>query len=176
MLSIPEALWAEMLDRFAESPCGVERVAYLDGIRWTDASGRTHGAVTTVVLPDALLTPGNYRVPAEAMARAGRHMIDLGLTRLAQVHTHGNGWTDHSLVDDRMAYTRREGGLSIVLPFHARRRPVPAEGGVHVREESGWRRVGRGEADGLLRLVPSTMDFRASAARKRRMWWFPWNR
>jgi hypothetical protein len=174
VLSIPEALWSDMLDRFEQSPRDVERVAYLDGIQWIDSSGTRHGVVTTVVIPNAILTAGNYRVPAEAIAEAGRHMFNFGLIRLLQVHTHGNDWTNHSWVDDEMAYTRKEGGLSIVLPFHAHGRPVPEEGGVHVRDRGRWRRLNRHEIREVVRLVPSLRDFRL-APRRRWRWW-PWSR
>lgn len=174
MISIPEALWDELLDRFAQAPRGVEKVAYLDGVRWTDSSGHQHGVVATVIIPNALLTVGNYRVPAEAIAEAGRHMIEFGLVRLLQVHTHGNDWTDHSSVDDHLAYTRRDGGLSIVLPFHARRRPRPEEGGVHIRERGQWHRLRDSEVGGTVRLVPSIRDFRP-VPRKGWRWW-QWSR
>ncbi len=175
MISIPEPLWAIMLDELARAPRGVERVAYLDGFRGSAGGGVEHGVVTTVVVPDAILTPGNYRVPAEAMAAAGRHMLDLGLVRLAQVHTHGNDWVCHSWVDDRMAYTRRDGALSIVLPYHARRRPAPLDGGVHLRSAGSWHRLSDDDAQQAVRLVPGLLDFRAPATSKR--WrWLPWNR
>lgn len=164
-----------MLDELARAPRGVERVAYLDGIRWRDEREVEHGVVTTVVIPDAILTSGSYRVPAEAMAAAGRHMLDLGLVRLAQVHTHGDDWVSHSPVDDHMAYTRRDGALSIVLPNHAQRRPTPLEGGVHLRVGGTWRRLTGDEAQETVRLVPGVVDFRPTAPKKLR-WWLPWSR
>lgn len=175
MISIPEAVWDLMLDRFADERRGVERVAYLDGVRWVDRGGVTRGVVTTVVLPDATLTPGYYRVSAEANAEAGLHTIDVGLVRLAQVHTHGNDWTSHSDVDDRMAYTRREGGLSIVLPRHASRRPRPEEGGVHLRRGAEWQRIAAPQIADVVRILPSELDLRRRLPTKG--WrWLPWNR
>ncbi len=173
MISIPEVLWDELLDRFERAPRGVERVAYLDGVRWIDSSGAHHGVVTTVVIPDAILAAGNYRVPAKAIADAGRHMFELGLVRLLQVHTHGNDWVNHSWVDDEMAYTRKQGGLSIVLPFHARKRPRPEEGGVHLRDRGRWRRLSEHEISDVVRLVPSVRDFRPVPLRRWR--WWPWS-
>ena len=173
MISIPDLLWSHLLDEFARHPVGVERVAYLDGVRWTDSAGEVHGIVTTVTIPDAILTRGNYQVSAESIAQAGRHFAALGLVRLIQVHTHGNGWVGHSDTDDQKAYSRRVGAMSIVLPHHARHTPGPLDGGVHVRDRSGWRRLDGPDAEACVRLVPSDLNFRTS----RRGWnWrnLPW--
>ncbi len=175
MISIPEQLWRHLLDQFARHPRGVERVGYLDGMRWYDPAGGEHGVVTTVTIPNATLTEGNYRVSAESIARAGRHLPDFGLVRLVQVHTHGNGWVDHSTTDDQKAYTRRPGAISIVLPDHARNQPGPLDGGVHIRDSRGWRRLVTGDAAEFVRIVPSDIDFRVG----RRRWnWgnLPWKR
>lgn len=159
MISIPEARWAAMLDAFATSPDGYERVAYLDGIRWRDRTGE-HGVVTTVVIPDAQLTPGNYRVPAPAIAQAGTHLFEYKLVRLLQVHTHGGIWTNHSAVDDAKAYSGRDGAVSIVLPEHATHRPSPAAGGVHILQNGTWIRVPENGINDVVRMIPSYIDFR----------------
>lgn len=167
-----------MLDRFAEHPAGLERVAYLDGVRYAGRDGMAHGVVTTLVIPRATLRPRNYEISADAMAEAGKHLHPNGLMRLLQVHTHGNDWVDHSDTDDELAFTRREGAVSIVLPYHAHRRPTPLDGGVHRRGTEGWTRVYGADAAGLVRLVTGVHDLRPQAepSRKsfRRFW--PWNR
>lgn len=175
MISIPEQLWQQLLDQFARHPRGVERVGYLDGVRWSDMAGKEHGVITTVTIPNATLTGGNYQVSAENIARAGRHLPDFGLVRLIQVHTHGNEWVEHSLTDDQKAYTRRPGALSIVLPDHARNRPGPLDGGVHLRDLSGWLRLSAHDAAEVVRIVPSEIDLRIG----RRRWnWgnLPWKK
>lgn len=177
MISIPDSQWDVLLDAFAQAPRGHERIAYLDGIRWTESKGRQHGVVTTVTVPDAVLTRGNYSVTADAMRNAGEHLFALGLVRLAQVHTHGTYWTDHSSTDDRRAYSRRDGAISIVLPHHARHRPNPEEGGVHLLDSGVWRRLGDDEVENVLRIIPTRIDLRPTRAMT--PWWkkvIPWNR
>lgn len=178
MITIPDVLWDEMLDRFAEHPAGLERVAYLDGVRYTSTDGAEHGVATTLVIPRATLRPRNYEISADAMAEAGKHLHPNGLKRLLQVHTHGNDWIDHSDTDDDLAFTRREGAISIVLPFHARRRPTPLDGGVHRRGTDGWTRMHGADATGLVRLVGSVRDLRPQVQPSRRSVWrfWPWNR
>jgi hypothetical protein len=149
-----------MLDRLAETPAGLERVAYLDGVHTRDGSGAVHGVVTTVVLPDAELNPRWFRVSADAMGLAGDHLFTHGLRRLAQVHTHGNDDTGHSPIDDRRAYSQQDGAISIVLPFHATDRPAPTDGAVHVRDRHGWTRLGAADAAVHVRLVPALLDHR----------------
>lgn len=163
MLSIPEGLWARLLDALEQAPPGHERVAYLDGVRYRDRLGHRHGVATTVTVPDALTTPFNFVVPAAAMDLAGEHFETLGLVRLAQVHTHGNGSVNHSPTDDRRAYSQRVGAISIVLPYHARQRPTPADGGVHLREPAGWRRLDDDEVATIVRILPSIIDLRTTA-------------
>lgn len=173
---IPEGIWRTLLDELARHAPDVERVAYLDGFL-VDHSGYPaptqsqsaqtqavqHAVVTALVLPDAELAPGNYRVKAEAMSQAGGHLLRLRMTRLVQVHTHGNGWVDHSPTDDARAYSQRSGALSIVVPHHGRRRPDPAECGVHVRTERGWQRLAHAELADHIQIVPSTYDYRDPA-------------
>jgi hypothetical protein len=162
VLSIPEAVWRSLLDAFATAPPGHERVAYLDGVRYRHGDGTVHGIATTVTVPDAVTSPGNYTVSTAAMAQAGEHFDVLGLVRLAQVHSHGNGCVDHSWVDDRRAYSQRDGALSLVLPHHAAGRPTLWQAGVHLRDAAGWRRVTGDEINDIVRLLPGLIDHRST--------------
>jgi hypothetical protein len=163
VLTIPDPLWRTLLDTFATAPPGHERVAYLDGIRYRDPAGTMQGIATTVTVPDAVTSPGNFTVSAAAMDQAGDHFDVLGLVRLAQVHTHGNHWVNHSWVDDQRAYSQRDGALSLVLPFHATGRPTLWQAGVHLREPVGWRRVTGEEINTLIRLLPGLIDHRSTS-------------
>jgi hypothetical protein len=156
MIVLPGAVWGRLLDELARHVEGVELVAYLDGVREGDL-----GVVTTLVLPDAELAPGYFTVPTAAMSQAGQHFRQHGLARLLQIHTHGGAGCAHSWRDDEMAYSQQPGALSLVLPFHARRRPGPFDGLLHVREISGWRPLDDDEARSLLRVVPAHLDFRS---------------
>lgn len=156
MISIPDALWSQLLDEFARVDPAVERVAYLDGYRIGD-----DGVVTTVTIPDADLHPGYYDVSAAAMSQAGQHFRTYEMARLAQVHTHGGAGCHHSWRDDEAAYSQRSGSVSIVLPYHAARRPQPHEGIVHLREADGWTRLDVPQAASTVRLIPALLDFRS---------------
>lgn len=168
MLIVPEAIWAQMLDELARHAPGVERVAYLDGYRLEssrDLDGfeqvvTSTAVVTTIALPDAELHTTYFRVSAAAMSRAGAHLRRDRMARLAQVHTHGDNWLDHSPIDDEDAYSQRIGSLSFVLPKHAELRPTLHAAGVHVRERSGWRRLTGAEITESIHVVPSIYDFR----------------
>lgn len=159
MLTIPENVWLTMLDAFTTFPPGHERVAYLDGVRHRGPKGH-HAIATTVTVPDAVTTPGNFSVSAKAMERAGEHFAALGLVRLMQVHTHGNDHIDHSPVDDTRAYSQRDGALSVVLPHHGAGYPWPWQAGVHIREPAGWRRLHGDEINDVLRVIPAVIDHR----------------
>ena len=155
MIVIPESAWAALLDEFARVVPGVERVAFLDGVR-----EGTVGVVTTITIPNADLHPGYYDVSAEAMSRAGQHFRVHQLARLAQVHTHGGAGCHHSPRDDAKAYSLRDGAVSIVLSHHASTRPRPHDAVVHVRRGGMWVALTRAEATSVIRVVPSLLDFR----------------
>lgn len=156
MITIPELLWDQLLDEFARIVLPVERVAYLDGLRFG-----AYGVVTTVTIPDADLHPGYYDVSAAAMSQAGQHFREHGLARLAQVHTHGGPGCKHSLRDDSAAYSQVNGSVSIVLPDHADTRPLPTDGAVHIRRQNGWVLLGPLDANAAVCLVPSLLDYRS---------------
>lgn len=174
MLWVPESQWNWLLDAFASTPDGLERVAYLEGLTWEDRSGAKHGVVTSVTIPNATLRPGNYAVTGAAVAQAAGPLFEHGLKRLAQVHTHGNDWTNHSDTDDRRAYSASPGALSIVLPYHARRSPIPADGGIHIRTVDGWERAD--DPHRIVRIVPSSFDHRPTVTNQKRRRWWQWSR
>lgn len=160
---IPHDVWKTMLAEFAKHTGGVERVAYLDGYI-TDMTGYADetptGIVASLVFPDAHLTPRNYQVDAAAMSQAGSHLRARRMVRLAQVHTHGNHHVDHSPTDDAQAYSQRPGSLSIVVPGHGTANPGLDDCGIHIRTESGWRRVTSTEAADAVRIEPTLYDHR----------------
>ncbi len=164
-LRIPEAVWLAILDLLGTHRPGVERVAYLDGFR-IDEAGYPDVALdaqvfvaTTVVVSEAVLRPRNYVVPAEAVSAAGRHLRVGRMTRVSQIHTHGNDWVEHSPTDDDRAYSQRPGAVSIVVPFHGATRPELEDCGVHVRTATAWQRV---RPDSVIKIIPSVLDHRST--------------
>ena len=155
MIVVPETLWERMLAEFRRLGPSKERVAYLEGVPTQEG-----GVVTTLTLPDAVLEPRRYRISADAMSEAGKHLRAHHLRRLAQVHTHGGRGVDHSPEDDRRAYSQQDGAVSVVLPYHAERGPTITDSGVHVREPGGWRRLEAHETPQHVRIVPGFLDFR----------------
>ncbi len=155
LLALPEHLWRDMLDAFAQQDPGLERVAFIDGYRVAEVA-----VATTVTMPNAVCHPDRYLVDVDAMQAAGAHFRTFGMVRLAQVHTHGDNDLRHSRWDDALAYSQQDGAVSIVLPEHARTRPRPTDGAVHLRVPAGWQRLTPQEASAQVRLVPSMLDFR----------------
>jgi hypothetical protein len=156
MIELPDTVWERLLDELERHVDGIELVAYLDGVRHSD-----QGVVTTIVLPDAQLAPRSFTVPAAAMSQAGQHFRKYGLARLLQIHTHGGASCAHSRRDDAMAYSQKPGALSLVLPFHARHRPSPFDGTLHLRDPDGWRALDDQEARSVLRVIPAVLDLRS---------------
>ena len=155
MIVIPDLLWDRLLDEFARTNGPVERVAFLDGVR-----AGTTAVVTTLTIPDADLTPGYYETSAKAMSQAGAHLRQHRLARIAQVHTHGAGGCHHSSYDDEMAYSKRDGAISIVLPHHAAHRPAPHDGAIHRKAGDRWVILDPAEAAAEVHVLPALLDFR----------------
>lgn len=150
MILLSESLWTAVIQVFQNDRTNCERVAYLDGLR-VGASA----AATTITIPAAERHPRYFRVSPEAMSKAGKHLMDYGLQRLAQVHSHGDAFLGHSETDDQAAYSQRPGSISIVVPFHGRRTPTIFDCGIHVRERDGWTQIKRTEIESYVLLVPT---------------------
>lgn len=154
---IPASAWEAAVTALRRPPHDRERVVYLDGPR---PEGRL-AVVTTVTVPQADEHEGQFRVEAQEMSRAGRHLRHLGLMRLAQLHSHPSSWTGHSPYDDEMAFSQRDGALSIVVPFFAGCAPGLLDCGVHVRGPGGWRELHADEVSDVIQVVPSMIDLRS---------------
>lgn len=183
MLTLSDATWSQVLAMMATSPPGVERVAYLDGVRTGDDTRLSMGIITTVSVPNAVQSAGHFTVSAEEMSRAGAHLRRHGLVRLAQVHTHPGRDTRHSPTDDENAYSFKAGAVSIVLPWHAAGDPSPTDGTVHVHDGHGWRQLSQADAEAFIRVIPAIVDTRPTAVNatvgrpgssRHRRRWGPW--
>ena len=170
MLYIPDGLWQQMLHELSRHDPRVERVAYLDGARlgWPESTeddghrlvSAVASVATTVSIPDAELDPRWFNVSPDAMRAAAHHLREHRLTRLAQVHTHGDTWVGHSDADDHEAYSQRVGSLSIVLSCHGRLQHELDGAGVHVRDRTSWRQLSSREIAEAIRFVPTLVDLR----------------
>lgn len=168
MLLIPSAIWNTLRDEFRSTSPALEQVAYLEGVR-LDAIA----VVTTISFPTVQATPGSYTVDASAAQETTRVIRPLGLTRLAQVHTHPGGSVRHSDIDDALAYSQKPGSISLVIGNGGRQRIGIEDCGVHVRFTDGWKLISPHEAEVHARIVPSFFDFRATGvpSAKRERWW-----
>jgi hypothetical protein len=117
--------------------------------------------VTTVALPKLYQTGGNYLVEMVSLRRLAAEMRSLGLTNLAQVHTHPSNWVEHSPYDDERAYSTRQGALSLVWADYGLQLRHDLSGlGIHERREGEWVRLSEAETNSRIRLVDDVADFR----------------
>lgn len=155
MIILSELLWDTLLEEFRWPRTDVERVAYIDGFEFEEM-----GIATTLTFPEARLYPRHYSVSGNAMSEAGKHFRAYGMQRLAQVHTHPGRDARHSEFDDGNAYSQMNGAISIVIPYHGRRRPAVFDCGVHLRSDAGWSKLCLKEVTKLFQVVPGCLDFR----------------
>lgn len=153
-LVIPVSVWQTATAALRQPPHDRERIAYLDGPR----PQNTLAVATTVTVPNADQHQGHFRVTADEMSRAGKHLRRLGLMRLAQIHSHPTDWVGHSGYDDAMAFSQRDGAISIVAPHFAGCAPGLSDCGVHVRDAAGWRELNPEETLSLVQIVPSVIQ------------------
>lgn len=157
-LFIPADLWRAAAKSLHDRPHDRERVVFLDGPRPHPVGP---AVATTAVFPETATAWGNYRIDADAMSRAGKHLRSLGLLRLAQMHSHPSAWTGHSDYDDAYSFSRRDGAVSIVVPHYGACAPGLHDCGVHVCRDGRWVELAIGEIDTHVCVIPSTLDFRA---------------
>jgi superfamily I DNA/RNA helicase len=79
------------------------------------------------------------------------------------------------------AYSQLDGAMSLVLPNHARARPLFEQAGVHVRTPERWEQLTPDAAAAAVRVVPSYFDFRTDMEQpnerpniqppRKRPWW-----
>jgi hypothetical protein len=159
MIVIPANCWQTVVERFTNSSGLAENVAFLDGIPLGPEPAHG-GVVTTVTLPETDRRGGGWWVDASQMSAAGQHLRVSRLVRLAQIHTHPGSGTEHSELDDVLAYSQRPGTVSVVLPNHGLTHPGLADAGVHLRGDDGWRELEGAEVDRHIKVVPSVLDHR----------------
>jgi hypothetical protein len=155
MLVIPEALWRQVIAALREPPHDRELAAYLDGVRHHE-----DGIATTLTVPPIEGGSRHFSVSSEDMSRAAKHLRAHGLRRLAQIHTHPGAWTGHSPYDDELAYSQRDGAISIVVPHFAGAGTGLSDCGVHVREPDGWVQLRHRDLGAAISIVPSIVDLR----------------
>lgn len=117
--------------------------------------------LTTALAPDADHGPGHVFCSEEAVGAAGRAARAQGLGILAQLHTHGRGWTEHSRGDDDLIVMPFEGMLSLIAPWYGHTGLRPLDGlGVHQHQDGQWVAIGARSIREQFRLLPDGLDLR----------------
>lgn len=115
---------------------------------------------TSVVAPDADHGRGHVRADEAAVAAAARAARKHGLGILGEIHSHPDGWTEHSEGDDELVLMPFEGMLGLVVPHHGHWGMRPLESlGIHQYQDRRWVAIVRGIREGFT-VVPSALDER----------------
>jgi hypothetical protein len=91
----------------------VENIAY-----WAGTIDGVNTRVTRLVKPAAIRRKAFVLVPVEEVARVVDECHQQSDFLIAQLHTHP-GFEDHSRVDDCGTVSKRNGFISLVVPFYA---------------------------------------------------------
>lgn len=134
-----------------------EGIAY-----WAGRRAGNEAFITTCIAPAALTTSGSFDTTAQSNARVVMYLANAGLELIGQVHSHPGGFVGHSHGDDRRALMPYDGFLSLVVPNYAGRgmRPLTMCG-VHVFENSKFRRITNEEIESRFHVVDDFADLRA---------------
>ena len=120
-----------------------------------------YDVVLAVVVPKAYHSSGNYEVPVEETTRMGHMMLDVGLTCLAQIHTHPPGVRQHSGYDDEHAISTSESFLSLVFQDYGNIRAGDLEDiTVHERRSGQWVVLGDEAKRQRIMIVEDDVDLR----------------
>lgn len=90
-----------------------ENIAY-----WAGTTDGVNARMTRVVKPAAIRRKAFVLVPADEVARVVNECHEASDFLVAQIHTHP-GIEDHSTVDDCGTVSKRNGFISLVVPFYA---------------------------------------------------------
>lgn len=116
---------------------------------------------TTALVPDARHGWGHVICGDEAVGAAGRAARGHGLGVLAQLHTHGSDWTEHSIGDDTLIVMPFEGMLSLIAPWYGRVGLRPLYGlGIHQYQDGTWVGIRPESVRENVRVVPDAIDLR----------------
>jgi hypothetical protein len=111
---IPRDLLRDTLE-YLDDELDCESIAYWAGA----AQGAGDLRVTRLITPSAYRGRRFVIVPVEEVSRVVNECGALGDFLVAQLHTHPAD-EDHSEVDDCGTVSKRDGFISLVLPFYAR--------------------------------------------------------
>lgn len=133
-----------------------EGIAFLAGV---ELPGFT--LFNAVIAPQAEHGPGRVHCSKEQVLACARAARSVGLSLLAQIHTHPSGCTHHSEGDDEMVLMPFEGMLSLVVPNYAHFGMRPLDGlGVHQFQDKRWVLCSRDSVHAGLRIAPNVLDLR----------------
>jgi proteasome lid subunit RPN8/RPN11 len=131
-----------------------ERVAY-----WAGKDVGDESVVTTCIAPDAVTTPGSFRISHESNARVVMLLNNLRIVLIAQLHSHPGKWVEHSEGDITGAFMPFERFLSIVVPSYCRDGLLPlTKCGIYRFSKGRFGRLGKSEIENNFRIVPVSCD------------------
>lgn len=159
LLIIPTGV-AESTMRLLRSYLGIHGENHEGIVYWAGLEGNQAVTVLTVLAPEARTAPRMFSTSPTSNARAVSTARQLGLSILAQVHSHPGRHVGHSGTDDERAFMPYEGFYSLVVPNYA--------AGDFTPYSCGWYRFENGtfrEKDGFwvknqVCVVPSFVDLR----------------
>jgi hypothetical protein len=91
----------------------VENIVY-----WAGAEEGDHARISRLIEPEAHRTRRYVHVAGEEVARIVNEVYDRGEILIVQLHTHPAA-EDHSETDDCGTVSKRNGFISLVVPFYA---------------------------------------------------------
>lgn len=162
--SVP-TVWvpAGILDRTVEllRQSGSRRKPHEGVVYWAGRRATNEYFITACIVPEARTTPGSFETSSRSNAKVIAYLAGAGLELLGQVHSHPGSFIDHSDGDDERALMPYNGFLSIIVPHYARRGMRPLKMcGVHIFEQSGFRRLEDWEIEIHFRVTDEVADLR----------------
>jgi hypothetical protein len=112
---------------------------------WAGAINGDDATVTALYLHHELCDDRGRALSLELTEEAKftlyRRLAASGLKLIALIHTHPEDWVELSWIDKQNQISSRIGFYSLVVPWYGRQPVQPSSLGIHVREDSGWRRI-----------------------------------
>jgi hypothetical protein len=126
-------------------------------VYWAGISNGHNVSISLAIAPQAKTHEGQFVVDHLSNAKVVLCLHKYKQSHIGQVHSHPSSSVDHSGLDDRQAAFRREGLLSLVVPWYGCKGMLPlTECGVHRFKKKTFIRMGNKYVINHFRIVPAT--------------------
>lgn len=135
-----------------------QRIPAEEGVvYWAGTVNGNQYSITAAIAPQVSASRYGFLTDHASNAEFVEFINDNDLVYISQVHSHPEGWVDHSPIDDECTAFRSEGLLSVVVPCFGRKGMMPLlVNGIHRYHLRKFTRLSNGYVKKHFKLMITT--------------------